>query len=129
MSDAVFPANADNRKATYSPGVIAGTGRLLFISGQVAFDAEGKVVGRQDIVAQARKIFENLRSVLNAAGADFADVIKTNYYITDVSLFPSVSALRQEYFTAPYPASTMVEVKGLVHPELLLEIEAVAVVK
>ena len=128
MKKPVFPGKPENWTAAYTPGMIAEAGKLMFISGQVAFDEQGKVVGAGDIVAQATKIFENLQAVLRAAGADFGSVIKTNYYITDVSLFPKVAALRPRYFSAPFPASTMVEVKGLVHPDLLLEVEAVAVV-
>lgn len=126
MNEAVFPLDAGEWKALYSPAVIAGPGRLMFISGQIAFDAQGQVVGRQDIVAQARQVFANLQAVLHAAGADYGDVIKMNYYVTDIALWPAVSALRPEYFRLPYPASTIVEVKGLLHPDLLLEIEAVA---
>lgn len=129
MKKAIFPGKPEDWKAAYTPGVVAETGKLLFISGQVAFDDRGLVVGCGDVVAQATKIFENLQAVLRAAGADFGSVIKTNYYITDVSLFPQVAALRPHYFSTPFPASTMVEVKGLVHPDLLLEIEAVAVVQ
>lgn len=129
MKKAVFPGKPEDWTAAYTPGMVAEAGKLLFISGQVAFDERGLVVGRGDIVAQATKIFENLQAVLRAAGADFGSVIKTNYYITDVALFPQVAALRPRYFSAPFPASTMVEVKGLVHPDLLLEIEAVAVVQ
>lgn len=125
MRKAIYPGNPEAWTASYSPAVLA-QGRFLFISGQVAFDRNGQVVGPGDIVAQAERIFENLREILHAAGAGFEDVIKTNYYITDVSLFRHVAALRPRYFAAPFPASTMVEVKGLVHPELLLEVEAIA---
>jgi len=75
------------------------------------------------------KKFENLRVILNKAGIDFKDVMKTNYYITDVSKFPEVAALRSEYFKGVFPASTMVEVKGLVHKDLMLEIEVVSVLE
>ena len=102
--------------------------KLAYISGQVAFDERGAVVGVGDIVTQAIRVFDNLGALLKASGSDFTRVIKTNYYITDVSLFPKVAELRPRYFSMPYPASTMVEVKGLVHPDLMLEIEAVALV-
>ena len=125
--EAIVPGDPKRWTATYSPAVSVTTGRFLFISGQVAFDKDGKVVGGGDIVAQARQVFENLRSVLAKAGADFSNIIKTNYYITDVLQFSKVAALRSEYFKDPYPASTMVEVKGLVNKDLMLEIEAVAI--
>ncbi len=125
--EAIVPGECGKWTATYSPAVSVTASRLLFISGQVAFDENGKVVGKGDIAAQARRIFENLRFILAKAGADFADVIKTNYYVTDVSEFSKVVQLRSEYFSDFYPASTMVEVKGLVHKDLMLEIEAVAI--
>jgi len=128
-NEAIFPDDPQKWSATYSPAVAVKSANLLFISGQVAFDDKGKVVSPGDIVAQARKIFDNIRLLLNKAGIDFSDVVKTNYYVTDVTQFPKVVALRKEYFSGVLPASTMVEVKGLVHEDLMLEIEAVAVLK
>ena len=77
---------------------------------------------------QENGISEYLGKILRAADTDFGNVVKTNYYITDLSLFPEVAALRVQYFKAPYPASTIIEVKKLLHPDLLLEVEAVAMV-
>jgi reactive intermediate/imine deaminase len=128
-NEAIFPAEPEKWTASYSPAVAVKAANLLFISGQVAFDDEGKVVGPGDIVAQARTIFNNIQVLLNQAGLDFGDVIKTNYYVTDVSQFSKVVSLREEYFSGVFPASTMVEVKGLVHEDLVIEIEAVAVLK
>lgn len=103
-------------------------GRLVFCSGAVAFDADGNVVGVGDIVAQTRQVMDNLRLALRAGGASFADVVKITNYVIDVSDYGKVAPVREEYLTKPYPASTMVEVKALMIPELLIEIEAVAVV-
>jgi reactive intermediate/imine deaminase len=128
-NEAIFPTEPDKWKASYSPAVVVKAANLLFISGQVAFDDEGKVVGPGDIVAQARDIFEKIRILLNRAGLDFGDVVKTNYYVTDASQFSKVVSMRKDYFSGVFPASTMVEVKGLVHEDLVLEIEAVAVLK
>ena len=116
-------------KGLYSPAIMTYKKNLIFISGQVAYDNEGNIVGKGDIEAQARQIFTNIGDLLSAAGTDFNSVIKTNYYITDVNLWPKVSSLRTRYFKPPYPASTMVEIKSLVHPDLLLEIEVVAEVE
>jgi reactive intermediate/imine deaminase len=102
-------------------------GRLVFCSGAVAFGPDGRVVG-EDIVAQTRQTMENLRLALAAAGATFADVVKITNYVTDVREYPKIAPVREEYLRQPYPASTMVEVKGLLYPELLIEIEAIAVV-
>jgi enamine deaminase RidA (YjgF/YER057c/UK114 family) len=103
-------------------------GRLVFCAGAVAFDGNGEVVGRGDIVAQTRQVMENLRQALSAAGATFADVVKVTNYVTDASQWPQVLPVRAEYLNQPYPVSTFVEVSALMFPELLIEIEAVAVV-
>ena len=108
---------------------MTGTGRLVAISGQVALDADGAVVGAGDAAAQARQVFENLRRCLAAAGAGFADVIKLTYFVTDVAYMPAIRAARDEVLgTDPLPASTAVQVAALVLPDLLLEIEALALV-
>jgi enamine deaminase RidA (YjgF/YER057c/UK114 family) len=107
--------------------VVIGTGRLVAISGQVAFDADGKVVGEGDPAAQARQVFENLRRCLTAAGAGFENVVKFTYYVTDVAFLPSVREVRDQYIDLERPpASTAVEVAALFRPELLLEVEALA---
>ncbi len=103
-------------------------GRLVFCAGAVALDADGKVVGEGDIVAQTRQTLENLKLSLEAAGATFDDVVKINSYVTDFGLFPQIAPVRAEYLREPYPASTTVEVPALIYPELMIEIEAVAIV-
>lgn len=103
-------------------------GRLVFCSGAVAFAPDGSIAGEGDIVAQTRQTMENLRMALEAAGATFADVVKITNYVTDVTEYAKIAPVREEYLKEPYPASTMVEVKGLMYPELKIEIEAVAVV-
>jgi reactive intermediate/imine deaminase len=112
----------------YSNVVTTPPGKLVFCAGQVALDASGEIVGAGDIVAQTRQVMENLRIGLEAAGATFADVVRVVNYITDVDLFGEMAAVRREYLVEPYPASTLVEVSALMYPELLIEIEAIAVV-
>jgi enamine deaminase RidA (YjgF/YER057c/UK114 family) len=103
-------------------------GGLIFVSGQVAFDANGSVVGAGDMGTQARQAFRNLGAVLEAAGASFADVVKLTYFVRDVQAVGAIRAIRDEFVAvANPPASTLVEVSRLFHPELLIEIEAVAV--
>jgi reactive intermediate/imine deaminase len=100
---------------------------LIFVSGQVAFDAHGSVVGVGDIGKQARQAFRNLGAVLEAAGASFADVVKLTYFVRDIEAVGAIRAVRDEFVnTANPPASTLVEVSRLFVPELLIEIEAVA---
>ena len=107
---------------------VTGPARTIYISGQIAYDKDGKLVGAGDMKAQAEQVFKNLQAALTAAGATFADVVKMNSYITDMSKVQTVRDVRAVYFKNAAPASTFVEVKGLVRPELLLEIEVVAVV-
>ncbi len=103
--------------------------RLLFISGQVPLDSAGRLVGPGDFRAQAQQVFSNLQTVLEAAGANFADVVKLNYYIVDISNLSVLREVRDEYVnTAAPPASTLAEVKGLFREGVLLEVEAIAVV-
>ena len=108
--------------------VVAATGRLIAVSGQVALDESGQLVGPGDPEAQARQVFENLRRCLAAADATFADVVKFTVYVTDLATMTAVRAVRDEYVdTTRPPASSAVQVAGLVLPELLLEIDALAV--
>ncbi|GAB7047029.1 RidA family protein [Catenuloplanes indicus] len=102
-------------------------GGLLFVSGQVPFDEGGAVVGVGDMRAQAEQTFRNLGIVLEAAGASFADLVKLTYFVRDVSAVAEVRAARDLFVdvTNP-PASSLVEVSALIHPDLLIEIEAVA---
>jgi enamine deaminase RidA (YjgF/YER057c/UK114 family) len=100
---------------------------LIFVSGQVAFDADGSVVGVGDIGAQARQAFRNLGAVLEAADASFADVVKLTYFVRDIDAVGAIRAARDEFVdTASPPASTLVEVSRLFVPDLQIEIEAVA---
>ncbi|MFD4633349.1 RidA family protein [Streptomyces sp. NPDC058284] len=115
--------------ATAYTHVVMGTGRLVAVSGQLALDEDGKLVGEGDAAAQARQVFENLRRCLAAAGATFEDVVKLTYFVTDMAHMPAVRAAR-DAFLAPerLPASSAVQVAALVAPEFLMEIEAFAVV-
>jgi reactive intermediate/imine deaminase len=112
----------------YSHVVTAPPGQTLYISGQVALDESGKVIGAGDMQAQARQVFENLRIALNAAGADFSNVVKLNYYITDVSQVQKVRDVRNQHIQSDFPASTLVEVKALLRPEFMIEVDAIAVI-
>lgn len=99
-------------------------GDLLFISGMAPVDGKGKVVS-EDVAAQARQVFENLKAALDAAGAAFADVLKVTVYLTDVGDRTKINPVRQQYFGAARPASTLIGVKELAIPGMKVEIEAV----
>lgn len=101
-------------------------GDLVFTSGQAAIDKSGNLVGIGDFDAQAQQTFSNLDEVLRQAGSGLAHVIKVTIYLKDMANFPKIVALRHRYFTAPYPADTIVEVTSLALPELEIEIEAIA---
>jgi 2-iminobutanoate/2-iminopropanoate deaminase len=104
------------------------TGDLLFVSGIVAVDADGALVGAGDVVAQIRQVFENMRAVLAAAGCSFDDVVKVTVFLTDVDDRPRINPVRQEVFGEARPASTLVEVSRLAVEGALVEIECVAVI-
>lgn len=103
-------------------------GGLLFVSGIVPVDERRELVGGEDVVAQARCVFENMRSVLAAAGCTFSDVVKVTVFLTDVADRALVNPVRQEVFGDTRPASTLVEVSALVIPGAKIEVEAVALV-
>ncbi len=101
--------------------------RLVFVSGCVASDENGKTVGGADAVAQARQVHENLKKCLAAAGATFADVCKVTVFLKDIADREKVNTVRKEYFGPSRPASTLVEISRFVRDDILLEIEATAV--
>ncbi len=108
--------------------VVSATGRLVAVSGQVAFDEAGAVV-RGEAAEQAEQAFENVRRCLAAEGATFDDVVKLTYYVTDIRFLADIRTVRDRLMPgAEKPASTAVQVVALALPELLLEIEALAVV-
>ena len=103
-------------------------GALLFVSGIVAVDADGRLVGGDDVVEQTRQVFRNMGEVLAAAGCGFADVVKVTVFLTDIDDRPRINPVRQEVFGSARPASTLVEVPRLALEGARVEIECVAVV-
>jgi enamine deaminase RidA (YjgF/YER057c/UK114 family) len=111
----------------YSHVAVVEGKKTVFVSGQLARDSRGEVVGKGDMGAQLRQVGENIKAALAAAGATLADIVKTNTYVTDIDEFFKHVDVRMEYFGA-LPTSTTVEVRRLAHPDLLVEVEAIAVV-
>jgi 2-iminobutanoate/2-iminopropanoate deaminase len=99
---------------------------LLFVSGCIAVDRDGNLVGGDDVVAQARQVFANLEAVLDAAGATFSDVAKVTVFLVDIADRARINPVREEFFGQARPASTLVEVGSLVLPGAKVEIELVA---
>ena len=108
----------------YSPALKVGD--YLYISGQVAIDAQGKTVGAGDPVAQARQAFENIKELLEAAGGTMDDIVFLMIYVTDIRHYFTFGELRKEYFKPPYPACTAIGVTGLAQEDWCVEIEATA---
>jgi reactive intermediate/imine deaminase len=102
-------------------------GNTIYVSGQVAYDSSGQLIGAGDMKAQTRQVFDNIKSILTAAGARFEDIVKINSYITDASKFMDMLAARSEIFGDDPPASTAVVVQALAFPGLLIEVEAIAI--
>ena len=119
--------------AGYSQVAEVTSGKIVYIAGQVAQDRSGNLVGKDDFRAQVQQVFENLKAAVEAAGGDFHDVVKLNYFCAesvDPSQITAVREIRDKYVnTASPPTSTFVVVKRLVRPEWMIEVEAVAVVK
>lgn len=123
----IDPSNLSTPRG-YTHVVEAQPGRTLYISGQIAIDSEGKLVGGSDIRAQTRQVFENLKAALAAAGAGFEHVVKITVFMKDVSQLQAFREVRDSYITGKPPASSLVQISQLVLPELLIEVEAIAVV-
>jgi enamine deaminase RidA (YjgF/YER057c/UK114 family) len=116
--------------AGYSQVVEVRGGRTLYISGQVALDSSGNVVGVTDFTAQVKQVFANLKARLDEAGASFNDVVKLNFYLLDAGNLQIVRDVRDTYVNREHPpASTLVVVKQLVRAELMVEVDAIAVTK
>ena len=111
----------------YSQVVQVTGGQTIYLAGQVALDASRNLVGRGDFQAQTQQVFENIKTALAAAGADFSHVVKLNIYLLDRANLPVLREVRDRYVNAETPpASTLVEVRGLAQEEFMLEVEAIA---
>ena len=113
----------------FSPSLsVSGGVRQIFVSGQVSKDRNGNVVGKGDMRAQIEQVGENVRMCLEAAGATFADLVKTTTYVTDIDEFFKYPDVRHRIFGPALPTSTTIEVRRLAHPDYMVEIEALAIV-
>ena len=116
---------------SYSHGmkVDVGDSELLFVTGQIAMDKDGNVVAPGDIGRQTEFVFQNIQKILEEGGATLKDVVKVTIYVTDISKFKEISAVRNRYFDTSKPASTMIEISKTVKEGCEVEIEAIAVKK
>ncbi|TFL13702.1 RidA family protein [Pusillimonas caeni] len=102
--------------------------RQIWLSGQIAFDEQGDIVGKGDIAAQTEQCVKNLQAALEKLDATLNDIVEVTVFVTDMTGLKHVHEVRLKYFDPPYPTSTLVRVSGFVHPDALIEIKAVAVV-
>jgi 2-iminobutanoate/2-iminopropanoate deaminase len=126
----LFPERVSKRvvggHVLYSPVVTVVAGKLIFVSGLLARNQDGEIVGKGDMGAQIRQVGENLKAALAAAGATLADLVRTQTFTTDIDEFFKHVDVRMEYLGAALPTSTTVEVQRLSHRDFLVEIEAIA---
>jgi 2-iminobutanoate/2-iminopropanoate deaminase len=126
MGKSVLQPAALKTRGHYSSGWEVSGGKLIFVSGQIPWDSEGRTVAKGDIAGQTRQVFENIRIVLAEADASLDDVIKITIFLRDIRYRDVINQIRSEVFKPPYPASTQVAVAALVDPDWLVEIEAIA---
>ncbi|MGA7224617.1 MAG: RidA family protein [Candidatus Acidiferrales bacterium] len=110
----------------YSEGIRVGN--MVFVAGQLPVDDDLKLIGKGDPDKQARKIFQNMKEILEEAGASMQDVVMLNLYVRDVGLISKIAPARREYFGSNRPVATLVEVSRLAHADALLEVNAIAVI-
>ncbi|NNE85997.1 MAG: RidA family protein [Alphaproteobacteria bacterium] len=108
---------------------IEARGKLVFISGMTAHQPDGTVAGVGDVEAQTRQVCENVKAAVEAAGGVMGDICRVDVFVRNMEHFDIIHQVRREYFTPPLPASTMVEVTKMTHPDYLVEISAIAVVQ
>jgi enamine deaminase RidA (YjgF/YER057c/UK114 family) len=123
----IQPKNLNDPRPRYSQGILAEGGKLLFVAGQTASDKDGNVVGKGDIKAQTTQVFANLKAVLEEAGGTLDDLVMTTTYIVDREYREGYNQVRQGIYKKDPPTSTLVIVKGLAHPDYLIEIAGIAV--
>ena len=129
MNKIIQPKSLQDPRPRFSTAILSEPGKLLFIAGQTASDKDGSVVGVGDIEAQARRVFEKIKIIVEEAGGTLADIVKTTVYITDAKYREGQRKVRGEYIKDDPPTSTLIIVKGLAREEFLIEVESMAVLK
>ena len=130
------PPTVARGKGLYTQAIAvdaASVEKLVFISGQVAWDATGELVGRNDLKRQVVQVYENLRSLAESAGGSLDSIVQLRTYLTNRALIPQFAEIRKELYPelfpgGRYPTNTLLAVEGLAHPDFLIEVEAIAVI-
>ena len=128
MKTAFQPAGVWRSFGCNSMGLVVDNGRLVLLSGQVAWDEQRHVVGVGDMRKQAQQTFRNIQNSLAAVGGEMDDVVSIVTYVTTAEGLRDIHEVRTEFFSPPYPVSTLIQVSALVEPELLIEVTATAIV-
>ena len=123
----IQPKSLNDPRPRYSQAILTEGGKLLFIAGQTASDKGGNVVGKGDIKAQTRQVFDNIKAVLEAAGGSLDSLVMTTTYITDRQYREGYNEVRRGMYKKDPPTSTLVIVKGLANEDYLIEIAGIAV--
>jgi enamine deaminase RidA (YjgF/YER057c/UK114 family) len=123
----IQPNSLADPRPRYSQGIVTEGGKVLFIAGQTASDASGNVVGKGDIKAQTRQVFDNIKAVLEAAGGSLDNVVMTTTYITDRKYREGYNEVRRGIYKKDPPTSTLVIVSGLANEDYMIEIAGIAV--
>jgi 2-iminobutanoate/2-iminopropanoate deaminase len=126
MIDAFNPPDIWAPFGAFSMAVVQGDGQIVHLKGQVALDRDGQIVGAGDMRAQTRQVLENIRAVLASFGGAMGDIVSLTHYVTDIETFMTTGDIRREFFAAPFPVTTTVQVAALYRPELVVEITAIA---
>jgi 2-iminobutanoate/2-iminopropanoate deaminase len=127
--EAIVSSNIASPSGHFSQAIAAeAKGRIVFISGMTARRADGSIAGVGDIEAQTRQVCENLKNAVESAGGTMDHICRVDVYVRNIEHFQTIHKVRREYFKPPAPASTLVEVTKMVHPDYLIEINAIAVI-
>lgn len=129
VSDKVYARFMPGQSRAMFPHAVTTEGKkLVFLSGQLAWDKDGNTVGKGDMVAQLRQVGENIKDTLEEVGGSLKDIVKIMVFVTDMDDFFKCVDVRDEYFGPGWPSSTTVEISRLAHPEMLIEVDAVAAI-
>ncbi len=128
MNQGFNPTGVWQPFGSFSLGIVQGEGRVVQLCGQIPWDENRQIVGKDDIRAQTRQCIENIKKVLLHVGGRLEDVSSLNFYVTDLTDFEGVHQVRTEYFRDICPVSTLVKISELIEPEMLIEITATAVI-
>lgn len=120
------PDNVWKPFGAFSQAVVQGSGKIVYLKGQIALDADGNLVGEGSMEHQVEKALENIQSILLCFGGRMEDVFSLTHYVTNIEEFMTTGHIRTKYFKSPYPVTTTIEVSRLYHPDLMVEITSSA---